>query len=111
MLVTASKKRSEWVLPKGHIEPGEDPRNTAVREVREETGHWARIVGWLGDHPLSKDTGAPMVRWFLLEACEEAMGSQPEGREREWLGLQSAIDRANFPETKELLRLAGARLQ
>jgi len=25
-------------LPKGHIEPGEDPRETAIRETREETG-------------------------------------------------------------------------
>ncbi len=25
-------------LPKGHIEPGEQPEQTAVRETREETG-------------------------------------------------------------------------
>ena len=39
----ASRDRSQWVLPKDNIEPGEDPRVTAVREVREETGHWARV--------------------------------------------------------------------
>ena len=67
MLVEASGNRSERVLPKGHIEPGEDPRVTAVREVREETGHWARVKGWLGDGRLGREASAPHVRWFVLE--------------------------------------------
>lgn len=28
----------KWVLPKGHIEEGEDPKETALREIKEETG-------------------------------------------------------------------------
>jgi 8-oxo-dGTP pyrophosphatase MutT (NUDIX family) len=110
MLVAASRKRSEWVLPKGHIEPGEDPRNTAVREIKEETGHWARIVGWLGDRPLSRDAGAPMVRWFLLESCEAPRRWRPEDRRRGWFSLKSAIGFASFPQIDELLRQADARI-
>ena len=81
MLVQANKDRSKWVLPKGHIEPGEDPRVTAVREVREETGHWARIMDWLGDSRLdTKD--AARVRWFLSECCEKGRGCPAQGRAR-----------------------------
>ena len=36
------------VLPKGHIEAGETAAEAAVREVLEETGINATIVGWLG---------------------------------------------------------------
>ena len=31
-------------LPKGHMEPGETERETAIREVREETCVSARLV-------------------------------------------------------------------
>lgn len=34
----------EWCLPKGHIEKGETPQETAVREVFEETGILGEVV-------------------------------------------------------------------
>lgn len=34
----------EWCLPKGHIEKGETPEQTAVREVHEETGILGEVV-------------------------------------------------------------------
>ncbi len=36
LIATAGGRR--WQLPKGHVEEGESPEQTAVREVREETG-------------------------------------------------------------------------
>ncbi|MCW2543718.1 MAG: ADP-ribose pyrophosphatase [Frankiales bacterium] len=37
-----------WSLPKGHLEDGESEEQTAVREVREETGIAGAVVGKLG---------------------------------------------------------------
>lgn len=40
--------RLRWSLPKGHVEPGETTEQTAIREVREETGITGRITAPLG---------------------------------------------------------------
>ncbi|HTC94583.1 MAG TPA: NUDIX hydrolase [Terriglobales bacterium] len=37
-----------WELPAGHVDPQEDPENSCVRELREETGFTARQVYPLG---------------------------------------------------------------
>ena len=110
LLVEASSDRLQWVLPKGHIEPGEDPRATAVREVREETGHWGRVVRWLEDSRLGKEPNAPMVRWFLLELAEEAATWPEENRQRTWLQLAGAKQQAQFSETTALLEGAAEHL-
>ena len=41
-------KYEGWVLPKGTVEPGEEHWQTALREVREETGVEASIVKYIG---------------------------------------------------------------
>lgn len=38
------KKVQEWLPPGGHVEPNEDPVQTTLREIAEETGMQATIV-------------------------------------------------------------------
>jgi 8-oxo-dGTP pyrophosphatase MutT (NUDIX family) len=44
-----SQKKTVLALPKGLVDPGEKPEQTALREVREETGVVATVVTKLGD--------------------------------------------------------------
>jgi len=103
LLVQESHDRSKWVLPKGHIEAGEDPRITAVREAGEETDCWSSITGWLSDARLNSAMNAPMVRWFVMKREEEIGKWPPENRRHEWLPLAQAQEKASYPETVALL--------
>jgi 8-oxo-dGTP diphosphatase len=47
-VVVFNKWRRVWELPGGLVDAGEAPRDTAVRETREEAGCEARAVRWLG---------------------------------------------------------------
>jgi ADP-ribose pyrophosphatase YjhB (NUDIX family) len=47
LLIQDSKER--WTIPKGHIEPDEPARETARREIFEETGlKEMEVLNWLG---------------------------------------------------------------
>ena len=41
-------KYEGWVLPKGTVEEGEQHNETALREVKEETGVSAQIIKYVG---------------------------------------------------------------
>mgnify|MGYP006074044775 CR=1 FL=1 len=59
-----------WVLPKGTVETGEDYKETALREVKEETGVDAEIMKYVGKSQYSFNTPEQMiakeVHWYLM---------------------------------------------
>ena len=65
LIVEASKTRGLWVLPKGHIEPGETAEAAAVREVEEEAGVRAAIVALAGESEYPAP-GKPVRTIFFL---------------------------------------------
>lgn len=48
VLLVQHNPGSWWGFPKGHMEPGEGPKETAERELQEETG--LHPIRWI-DHP------------------------------------------------------------
>ena len=65
-------KYEGWVLPKGTVEEGEDHTETALREVREETGVDASIIKYIGKSQYSFTTQNDLVNkkvyWYLMMA-------------------------------------------
>lgn len=107
LLVEASNDSREWVLPKGHVERGETLEETAVREVHEETGVWARCGPPLHIARYTVAEELVTVQFYLMEAVQDRKARGE--RKHEWLPIEDALQRATHPETKELLRLADER--
>ena len=61
-----------WVLPKGTVEPGEKFRQTALREVKEESGAICEIIKYVGKTQYSFKTNDDIVNktvhWYLMSA-------------------------------------------
>jgi ADP-ribose pyrophosphatase YjhB (NUDIX family) len=108
LLVEAKDDPAQWVLPKGHVEEGEQLRETAVREVHEETGVWARVDHDLGAATWSVDGAVVTTRFFLMRALGRGLRKDKE-REHVWLALQEAIAKASHIEACELLQAAEQR--
>ena len=76
-------KYEGWVLPKGTVEAGEDFKETALREVREETGAKATIIKYIGKSEYSfvvpEDTVMKEVHWYLMMA--DSYYSKPQREE------------------------------
>jgi ATP adenylyltransferase len=64
-----------FVLPKGHVEPGEAAWQTAIREIDEEMGMHAEIVAWAGIDELTFKGSDRVVAYFVSTA-EPAPGYQ-----------------------------------
>ena len=63
LLVLERPSRGEVRLPKGHVEPGEAPREAALREVREEAGY--------ADLEIIADLGAVMNQFVVQDKNRE----------------------------------------
>lgn len=78
------KNRYEgWVLPKGTVEEGEEHKETAIREVEEETKARASIIKYIGKSQYSFNTPynkvVKDVHWYLMKA--ESYYSKPQKEE------------------------------
>src|SRR5207248_7016118 len=104
-----------WGLAKGLIEPGEDPRDTAVREVREETGLEAVIEEDLGEisyfYVWEGVRVRKSVRFFLMRATGgDVSRHDHEMEEVRWFLLEEVPGTASYKSEREVLARAAAAL-
>lgn len=113
------KGRLQWGLPKGLVEPGEEPRAAAAREAREETGFEVEVLKELKTidywfvQPASGGNPPRRVHKFVHFFLMRPIGGDARNHDHETeivdvLPPDQALDRASFPSEREVIRAAVA---
>ena len=125
-VVLAARRHPEsgallWILPKGHLEPGETPADAARREVREETGIDAEVERLLGDvtywyvrrgERARSCRVLKCVRFFLMRYLGGRFGDRDDEMDAvRWFSLATAEARAARVNERRLLRRARRLLE
>jgi 8-oxo-dGTP pyrophosphatase MutT (NUDIX family) len=113
------KAEGTWALPKGLIDPGESPAETALREGYEETGVHGRLVSKLGDvryvYTWRGERVFKIVTFYLARAGAGRIGALPLGMEHEvaearWLRLSEAPRLLAYRGERDMARKALEKL-
>jgi 8-oxo-dGTP pyrophosphatase MutT (NUDIX family) len=97
-----------WSLPKGHVEEGETPADTAVREVSEETGILGRVIAPLGVIDFWFVAGGKRVHktvhhYLLLAESGELSDADVEVTEVAWVPLAELETRLAYEDERRLI--------
>ncbi|HVO86726.1 MAG TPA: NUDIX domain-containing protein [Candidatus Binatia bacterium] len=110
LLIADSKGR--WTIPKGHIEEGETPRQTAEREIQEETGLVKmRMMDWLGKINFRYRRANTLVLMtteiFLVQAQGDTDKIVPQDwmTDIKWLPAAEALDKIEYEDIGKLILL------
>lgn len=114
-------RRLTWGLPKGHVEAGETLAETAIREVREETGVDAAIERVLGDirYEFTKRPGTDdavrirkRVRYYLMRRTGGRLADRDDELDTvRWVSLADAPKMLTFANERRIARLAVGMLR
>jgi 8-oxo-dGTP pyrophosphatase MutT (NUDIX family) len=108
LLIADMKKR--WTIPKGHVDPGEEPRQTAQREIQEETGlQQIKVYSWLGKVNFQYRRLNTLVlmtmHLYLVEITSDSDNFKPEKwlSDIKWFKPEEAINLIEYDDISKLI--------
>ena len=116
LLVQDAKDR--WTIPKGHIEEGETAKETAEREVREETGlKKMKVYYWLGKihfrYRRQRSLVLMTTQIYLIHGLENTDDLTKESWMNGigWFDAHEALDMIEYEDISKLILLGMKRIR
>ncbi|MBR3220268.1 NUDIX domain-containing protein [Candidatus Saccharibacteria bacterium] len=116
LLIQDSKNR--WTIPKGHIEPGETAKQTAIREIGEEAGlQHIQVLTWLGKIHFKYRRLDKLVlmttQIYLVRALDN---SEKPTKEKwmngiKWFSFNEALDAIEYEDIEKLMLVAKNKIR
>jgi ADP-ribose pyrophosphatase YjhB (NUDIX family) len=110
--------KDRWTIPKGHVEPGEEPGATAEREIREETGlQDMDVLVWLGKVNFRYRRAHTLVLMTMHIWLVEAQGDTDKLSPEEWLSdikwlpAMEAVDKIAYDDIGKLILLGMKKIR
>lgn len=105
LIVTAKTRDNseQWVFPKGHIERCEWPKDTAIREVREESGVRGEIIELVGISDFMRNEEEIRSAMYLMRLVKVGKPAGGEKREIHWLPYDKARAMLSFDDARFML--------
>ena len=108
LLIQDAKNR--WTIPKGHVEPNEDPRDTAAREITEETGlQKMKVFNYLGKvnfrYRRTQTLVLMTMHIYLVRGEGDTNTLHPEDwlNDIKWFKAADAIDKIEYEDIGKLM--------
>lgn len=116
LLIQDAKDR--WTIPKGHIEEGESAKETASREITEETGlKYLTVLNWLGKINFQYRRQQSLVLMtteiFLVHVDKDSDALIPEDWMNgiKWFTVNDALDKIEYDDIGKILLLAMKKIR
>ena len=101
----------EWSLPGGRLEKDEEPAAAALRELTEETGVTARLLGLI--EIVDTIMGEPEKLYLLHDYAAVWTGGEPtpgdDADRAEFMPFEEACARVSWTETARIIQDAKSR--
>lgn len=108
-LLIKNKRSSNWGFPKGHMERGENEKETAYREVLEETGIRAKFLPdfrYKSEYSIQNRIEKKVIIFLATTDDVNTIIQKEEIEEYLWLGFDKAMNSLKFPNDRQLLKRA-----